>query len=90
MNAAADIPLMLSDFAIPVTVGGVAMLALMDDEYAAALGLVAGSAPALLVPTANVPAVAIGAAVVANATNYSVVGLQADGAGLMRLILEAA
>lgn len=90
MNLAADLPLMFPDFGIPATVGGVATLAIIDDDYAAALGLVVGSAPVLTIQTAAVPAVAIGNAVVVNATNYTVVGIHSDGAGLTRLILEAA
>ena len=90
MSPATDLLLMFPDFGIPATVGGVATLALIDDDYAAALGLVVGSAPVLTIQTASVPAVAIGNAVVANASNYTVVGIHPDGAGLTRLILEAA
>jgi hypothetical protein len=81
---------MLPDFGIPTTVGGVSTLAIIDDDYAAALGLVVGSAPVLTIQTSAVPAVAIGNAVVVNATNYTVVGIHPDGTGLTRLILEAA
>lgn len=90
MTPAADLPLMFPDFGIHAVIGGVATLALIDDEYAAALDMVAGSAPVLTIQTASVPAVAIGNAVVVNATDYTVVGIHPDGAGLTRLILEAA
>lgn len=90
MNNIADLHLMFADFGIAATIGGVSTLALVDDEYAAALGMVAGSAPVLTIQTAAVPAVAIDNAVVVNATNYTVVGIHPDGTGLTRLILEAA
>jgi len=90
VTPAADLPLMFPDFGISATVGGVATLAIIDDDYATALGMVVGSAPVLTIQTASIPAVAIGNAVVANATNYTVVGIHSDGAGLTRLILEAA
>ncbi len=90
MSPVADLPAMFPDFGIPAIVGGVALTALFDDEYAAALDAVAGSTPVLMVQTASVPAVALGAAVVADSTNYTVVGIQPDGTGITRLILQEA
>ncbi len=90
MNPALDLPAMFPDFGIPATVGGVALTALFDDDYATALDAVAGSTPVLMVQTAKIPAVALGAAVVLDVTNYTVVGIQPDGTGITRLVLEAA
>ncbi len=90
MNPAADLPAMFADFGIPATVGGVALTALFDDEYATALDAVAGSAPVLMVQTSDVPAVALGAAVLLDSTSYTVIGIQPDGTGITRLVLEAA
>lgn len=74
---------------VAATIGAATVVGLFDGDYRDVLG-VAGSAPVLTIPIASVAAVSIGDAVVANATNYTVVGIHPDGTGLTRLILEAA
>ena len=79
----------MQDFAIPVTVGGVAVRAIFDAAYADPLGM-AGNQPVLTVATDDLPAVAVGQAVTVNAVNYTVTGIEPDGTGITTLQLRRA
>lgn len=78
-----------NDFAIPATVGGVSVRAIFDAAYADPLGM-AGNSPQLTIATEDLPAVAVGQAVVVNATNYTVTGIEPDGTGISTLLLRRA
>jgi hypothetical protein len=74
---------------VTATIGAVTGVAgIFDADYQDAFG-VAGSGPVLLIQTAAAPAVATGNTVAVSSTNYTVVGIQPDGTGMTRLILEA-
>ncbi len=79
----------MQDFAVPVTVGGVAVRAIFDAAYADPLGM-AGNQPVLTVAADDLPAVAVGQAVTVNAVNYTVTGIEPDGTGITTLILRRA
>ena len=72
------------------TVGGVACAGIFDNAFALTLSYVSGTAPSLVVKTADVPAVAQGDAVTIGTTGYTVEGVEADGAGITLLRLGLA
>lgn len=71
------------------TVSGNSVLGIFDEAYTDPMGI-AGSSPALTVKSADIPALAFGAAVVVNSINYTVASIQPDGTGITRLILQEA
>jgi hypothetical protein len=77
-------------FAITVTIAAVSRAAVFVNAPAEAFGMVAGTQPMLVLPSADVAAVARGDAVVANGTNYTVAKIDNDGTGMARVILEKA
>lgn len=81
------------EFATAVTVGGISVNAIFDNDYIPVdLGngvQVESVGPAILCATADVSGVAQGAAVVVNGTNYTVAEVQPDGTGLTTLRLRA-
>lgn len=79
----------MQDFAVPVTVGGVAVRAIFDAAYADPLGM-AGNQPVLTVATDDLPAVAVGQAVTVNALAYTVTGIEPDGTGITTVQLRRA
>jgi hypothetical protein len=82
-----------ADFAAgSVTVDGVAVSAIFDNEYAAAdAGLgIASTRPALTIATTSVPASPVGKAAVVNGTTYTIAEHQPDGTGVSVLLLERA
>lgn len=82
-----------TEFADAVTVGGVAVQGIFDAAYAAAsVGAygMAGSAPALTLATASVPADPVGLAAVVGGVSYLVAAHEPDGTGISRLLLETA
>ena len=78
----------LAEFGTAATVGGIACRGLFLESYQEAYGIVAGSSESLLVPT-SVPADQ-GTAVVVNSASYVVRGVEPDGTGFKRLLLEVA
>lgn len=76
-----------NDFAITVTIGGVSVSAIFDNEAADAL-MASGTQPVLTVKSSDVSATARGTAVVVNGTNYTVAKIEPDGTGFSRVILE--
>ena len=82
-----------SGHAVAATVSGVPVDVIFENAYALGnagiLGM-AGTQPAIVLPTAQVPASPIGAAVSVNATAYLVAAHEPDGTGISRLMLEAA
>lgn len=63
--------------------------AIFDSAFEAALG-VAGTAPSLLVPSADIVGLVRGGAVTVAGTAYTVADLQPDGTGLTRVVLDKA
>jgi hypothetical protein len=83
----------VTEFARAVTLNGVTVSAIFDNDYAlAAVGDfgMAGSAPVLTLASAAVPADWLGAAVVVNGKNFAVTEHKPDGTGISLLILVAA
>ena len=79
--------------ATAATLGGVAVAAIFDNGYASAgVGAygMAGSAPALTLATASVPADPVGLAAVVGGVSYLVAAHEPDGTGISRLLLETA
>jgi hypothetical protein len=78
-----------TDFAIDLTVDGVAVRGVFDNPYAAAFGgMVGGSGPQVFVPSETV--VSRGSAVVIGAKTYTVTGIEPDGTGITLLRLDDA
>lgn len=78
-----------TDFAIDLTVDGVAVRGVFDRPYAAAFGgMVNGSGPQVFVPSETV--VARGDAVVIAGASFTVVGIEPDGTGITLLRLDEA
>ena len=73
---------------VSATVAGVVVDTLFDNGFVLAGMGVEGVDALLHVKTADVPGVAHGAAVVANAVNYRVCGIEPDGHGVTMLRLE--
>lgn len=89
---AEDLAPFFADFAVPCTVGGVAVRAIFDD--ASALGSVgvagmATSQPTVTVPSADLPADPYGLPVQVGGRNCVVAAVEHDGTGITRLLLEA-
>jgi hypothetical protein len=88
-----DIPALMLDMAIPITVGGVAGVGLLDEAdqilvHDDARGQVVATATTLTVQSSAFPAAAIGQAVVANGKNFTVrERLRESDGGLMKLLL---
>lgn len=76
-------------FATTATIGTASVSVIFDAAYAGALG-VAGSAPTLLVVSADVAGVARGDAVTISGSSYTVTNIEPDGTGLTRLTLQEA
>ena len=79
----------ISDFAVPATVGGVAIHAIFDAAYVDPLGM-AGNQPQMIVATDDLPAVAVGQAATVNAIAYTVTSIEPDGTGITTLQLRRA
>jgi hypothetical protein len=78
----------MADFAVDATIGGLTVLGIFDDTYQDALGLVAGSQPALLLPTSDVGLAGVGDSVTVAGTSYTIAAIQPDGVGITRLLLK--
>lgn len=80
----------VSEFASNATLAGQTVQGLFDNLYNGfdMGGPVAGSSPTFTLPTASVPAVVVGVALVVNGTTYQVVDHQPDGTGLSVLRLR--
>ena len=87
--ATADAATFTNDFGLTAIVGGVTVEAIFDAAYTDPLGM-AGNSPQLIVATEDLPAVAVGQAVTANATSYTVQAIEPDGTGITTLILRRA
>lgn len=82
-----------SEMASSVTVDGVSRTAIFDNGYSLSSVGVSGMAstqPSITLPTAYVPASAIGKTVVANSTSYTIAAHDPDGTGISQLFLERA
>lgn len=75
------------DFGIAGTVSGSSVNGIFRHEYMEIMD-VAGERPTFTCRTADVSAVAVGAAATINSTSYRVRIIQPDGTGVTRLILE--
>ena len=88
-----DFSTFFTDFAVPCTVGGVAMPAIFDapgaQGNAGLLGM-STTAPALLVQTSLLAGDPVGQSVAVNSASYLVAAHEPDGSGLSRLLLEQA
>lgn len=69
------------------TIAGAPVVALFDGFYTDPMGM-ASSVPILTVASADVSGAVHGTLVVAGAVNYTVQGIEPDGAGVTRLILQ--
>lgn len=79
-----------ADFSVAVTLPSAAVVrGIFDAAYADPLGM-AGNQPILTVASADVSAVAVGAALTINAVGYTVTEIQPDGTGMTTLMLRRA
>jgi hypothetical protein len=89
----ADIPTLLADMGIEISVGGVNGIGLLDEAdqifvQDAERGQVVATATTLIVQTSAFPSAAIGQAVVANGKNFTVrERLRESDGGLTKLLL---
>lgn len=72
------------------TIGGNGVAGLFSNDYRDAFGMVSSNMPNFMAPPAVLAAVARGATVVVNATNYTVAKIETSTHRLTRLMLEAA
>jgi hypothetical protein len=82
-----------AEFADSATLAGVAVAAIFDKAYTSAgVGAygMAGTAPALTLATASVPADPVGLAAVVGGVSYTVAAHEPDGTGVSVLLLETA
>lgn len=74
-----------------ITVGGVAVTAIFDNDYSAGnvggMGI-ASTQPALTLPTASVPVNPVGLAAVVGSASYTIAEHQSGGTGMSTLYLE--
>lgn len=77
------------DFATNATIGASTVPGILDNGYAEAFGMAAGSKPTFLCKVADLPTITLGTttAVIAG-TTYTIVERQPDGHGLVTLVLE--
>ena len=68
--------------------GGVVADVEFGAPYESALGVVAGTMPAMRARTVDVAGIAAGAAVTVSGVGYTVTGLEPDGAGMTLLRLQ--
>lgn len=87
MSFTEDFAPLFADFGVAATVGGASVTGIFDDAYADALGI-AGSGPTLLLPSASAASASLGASCVVGAVSYTVSGIQPDGTGMTRLMLQ--
>jgi hypothetical protein len=80
------------DFAVAATYdGATSVTGIFDNDYGAVLGgnaAIAGAVPAFICRAADVAADPRGKALTVSSTAYTVRDFQADGTGMMTLILE--
>lgn len=93
MDFTADLPSMLRDFGMDVTLNSVTVRGIFDNGYS--LGSVgpigmASTQPTLTLPTASVPANPVGQTAVVNSVSYVVAAHEPDGTGISALHLELA
>ncbi len=84
-----DVFLDTDDFAVTATVAGVSVSALFDRLYGETEEI-AGYRPALHCKTTDVSSVAEGDAVTVEGVSYIVAGIEEDGTGITRFVLEEA
>lgn len=76
-----------ADFATPATLNGSSVQVIFDAAYAEAFS-VDGVHPSALLRSADVVGVVRGATLIVDAITYRIAGVQPDGQGTTRLILE--
>lgn len=89
-----DPTLFYGDFAVAATLAAAAIPSgvIFDNAYREALDghVVEGTMPTVLAVASEIPSVEHGQSLVVNATTYTVRGIEPDGVGMVRLMLEAA
>jgi hypothetical protein len=79
-----------ADFGVAAAVGGVGVVGIFDAAYADAFGI-GGNGPVFRCASSAVVAVVAGAAVVINATSYTIAGpVEHDGTGMALIHLREA
>jgi len=79
----------VDEFAVEATVAGASVYGLFDRPHAETIE-VSGYSPALYCKTSDVNAVVEGTEVTVDGTDYTVVGIELDGTGVTKLILQEA
>jgi galactokinase/mevalonate kinase-like predicted kinase len=78
------------DFAQTIVLNGSTIVAIFDHEYVEAFGI-EGEAPVLTVKDADIPGgTGHGSSATVESTTYRVAGIQPDGTGISKIVLERA
>jgi len=93
MSFAEDYSAYFKDFGViamggTCTVNAVSTEGIFDKEYGEIFNM-DGNKPVLLIKTSDIGSAVRGSAVVVNAASYTIAGIEPDGQGMTRLILEA-
>lgn len=78
----------MADFSVSARVGSVVVTGIFDNAESDTFGMVANTRAVLTVASEDVPAAAVGTAVVINTTSWTIAELQPDGTGVTRLMLK--
>lgn len=77
----------LTDFGVALTLNAVAVRGIFDNGFASAFGMDGGQ-PSLMVKSTDAAGTVRGHVAVVAAVNYTVQGIEPDGIGMTRLLLE--
>lgn len=79
-----------ADFGVSAQIGdpATAVTVIFDDSAEDSFGLVATTAPTLLLPTDALPPVSIGSPVVVAGASYTIAALHPDGTGVTQIRLK--
>jgi hypothetical protein len=76
------------DFATAATINGAAAVGIFDGAYSESFNMVSGSKPSILLTASDVAGADIGDPVTIGSTSYTIAGMEPDGTGLVRVMLE--
>lgn len=88
IDTTTDFSAAMADFGTAGTLNGETVIGIFDNGYAEGMDTVAGRRPFFAVPDTAAPAVDSGDTLVLGAASYRVVGVEPDGTGMTRLMLE--
>ena len=84
-----DYSVFMPDFGVDCTIDGETVRGIFDHASADAFGLVNGTKPILLLPSASLGSAAAGSAITVGGVSFTIAEVQPDGTGMSRLVLES-